>query len=132
KEITMKVVQKKVCAIGSCIVGNEKAYNVCESKRPDGSKVNRINFEATFKNDRLYYNDTLYKYVNIWRLFQEEENKPRFNPPDRDEDSEKLNATDLIVEYYKVSVAGDLARKTQNDITSEEILVDPENLNDQN
>ncbi|CAG8521537.1 33032_t:CDS:2 [Racocetra persica] len=65
--------------------------------------------------------------------------------PDRDEDSEELDATDSMVKHYKVSVAGgktlltpliqkmglhfflvricdkDLARKTQNDITPEEI-----------
>ncbi|CAG8645747.1 12277_t:CDS:2, partial [Racocetra persica] len=51
-------------------------------------------------------------------------------PPDRDEDGEKLDATGSMVKYYKVPVAGNLARKIQNNITSEEILVDPKKLND--
>ncbi|CAG8719074.1 23535_t:CDS:2, partial [Racocetra persica] len=98
--------KKKTCAIDSCVVGDEKAYNAYR------------------------------------------------NPPNRNEDGKELDATGSIVEYYKVPVAGsktlltsliqkirlhfflvricdkDLARKTQNDITPEEILVDPEKLDD--
>ncbi|CAG8492309.1 1990_t:CDS:2, partial [Racocetra persica] len=109
-------IKKKAYAIGSCTVGDEKAYNVCRNKRPDGLKI------------------TL--------------------PPDRDEDNEQLDATKAIVEYYKIPIAGsksllipliskielhfflvricnkDLARKTQDDITPEEIFVDPEKLNE--
>ncbi|CAG8790557.1 23490_t:CDS:2, partial [Racocetra persica] len=53
--------KKKPCVIGTCSVGDEGAYNAYQVKRPSESKVDRINFGATFANNELFYNDTVYK-----------------------------------------------------------------------
>ncbi|CAG8789969.1 7262_t:CDS:2, partial [Racocetra persica] len=114
--------------------GDENAFNACGEKRPEGSKVNRINFGPTLHNDRLFYNDTVYKRINLWRLFQEKENKPRFSKLVLSDISIHLVFTSVHTRQIEnlVGIAPWLyyqqIKKTQNDITPEEILVDMNKL----
>ena len=65
---------KKVCSIGTCVVGDESSYNACKQLRPPNSKVDRIDLGPMISNDEaktLVYNDTLYKRFWVWRLLQE-------------------------------------------------------------
>src|SRR5690242_18752255 len=86
-------VNRKLCAIGTCSTGDEAAYNACQVKRPSGLKVNRISFGPTFANNQLYYNDTLYKRVWYWRLFQQD--RPRFS---------KLILSDIAIRFVFSSI----------------------------
>ena len=65
---------KKVCSIGTCVVGDESSYNACKQLRPPNSKVDRINLGPMISNDEaktLVYNDTLYSRFGVWRLLQQ-------------------------------------------------------------
>ncbi|CAG8804853.1 26392_t:CDS:2, partial [Racocetra persica] len=139
--------KKKVCAIGSCVVGDEKAYNACgkEENKPRFSKLvlSDIAIHLVLTSVHTGQIKNLIRIVP-WAI----------DPPDRDKDSKELDVTGSMIKHYKVPVAGsktlltsliqkmrlhfflvricdkDLARKIQNDITPKEIFIDSKKLDD--